>query len=218
MRISKKDIGISKIRWLFGIFLPTIILISLPPAAGAVVAYASPPRGWGCRYLRFMVYAGCQVVLTVTFTLKAVTEYRLKLRPTWIRIPGIALFYCCSIVLYFLSLFSAIAGTMMQVMGVYKNCFCYVNAPYWSKIHLATVGVASDTVEQRNSSQNWISMGITATAFMAVTCYIGWWYQRLLRHRFAKEVESLYDLDSPDAITATARSFRTIFRNVQPII
>jgi hypothetical protein len=35
-------------------------------------------------------------------------------------------------------------------------------------------------------------MGSTATVFMAVNCYIGWLYQRLIRHRFIDVVKAMY--------------------------
>jgi hypothetical protein len=37
-------------------------------------------------------------------------------------------------------------------------------------------------------------MGSTATVFMALNCYIGWWYQRLIRHRFTDAVKAMYML------------------------
>jgi hypothetical protein len=33
--------------------------------------------------------------------------------------------------------------------------------------------------------------GSVATVFMALNCYIGWWYQRLIRHRFTEVVLKL---------------------------
>lgn len=35
-------------------------------------------------------------------------------------------------------------------------------------------------------------MGLTSTVFMTVVCYIGWWYQRLVRRRFEYAVEEMY--------------------------
>ena len=42
-------------------------------------------------------------------------------------------------------------------------------------------------------------MGSTATVFMAVNCYIGWWYQRLIRHRFTDAVKNMY---TPEVLEA----------------
>jgi hypothetical protein len=40
-------------------------------------------------------------------------------------------------------------------------------------------------------------MGSTATVFMAVNCYVGWWYQRLIRHRFTDAVKAMYEYMPP---------------------
>jgi hypothetical protein len=54
------------------------------------------------------------------------------------------------------------------------------------------INVATDTEEARNSSKAWIVMGSLATAFMAVTCYGGWWYQRMIRHKFIEAVKGMW--------------------------
>lgn len=33
---------------------------------------------------------------------------------------------------------------------------------------------------------------MVATAFVAFNCYIGYWYSRLIRHRFVEAVKSMY--------------------------
>lgn len=90
------------------------------------------------------------------------------------------------------SLFVVLGGTLMQVIGVYRNCFCYVNAPEWYSLNSASVQVATDTQEQRNSSYNWIVFGGVATAFMGVCCCGGWWYQKVIRERYKKIVHELF--------------------------
>ena len=173
----------------------TFVLIVLPPTAGAWVAWATPPVGPGCRSLSFICYAGCQVVLTAFATIKASTNASDKDHPVTRWIFSGWRFWAVSSLCLLGSLFAIIAGTMMQLMGTYRNCFCYVNAQHWYYLDTQTVSIASDTAGQRASSKNWISMGIVATGFMGVTCYLAWWYQRLLRHRFGDQVEAIYDAD-----------------------
>ncbi len=88
----------------------------------------------------------------------------------------------------------------MQITGVFRNCICYSDARFWYNINNInpTVNLASDTQDARNSSHYWIKMGSTATVFMAVNCYIGWWYQRLIRHRFTDAVKAMYTLPEGD--------------------
>ena len=67
----------------------------------------------------------------------------------------------------------------MQVLGVYANCFCYTNSPWWFRQEEGPgVDVANDTAGQRNASQGWIVMGVVAAVFMIVTSYAAWWYQQ----------------------------------------
>src|ERR1700693_3521113 len=39
-------------------------------------------------------------------------------------------------------------------------------------------------------------MGALATVFIAVTCYGGWWYQRMIRHKFIEAVKRMWILGS----------------------
>jgi hypothetical protein len=218
----KKSVGILAWYWLF---LPTFVFVMLPSIAGAVVAYATPPVGFGCRSLSFICYAGCQFVLTVRATMEldvhsgslwpwlrwlskpwelivrfarlilAITTWPLHFLHNIIRSYLFLLFIWLPFIAIPIvgSLFTAIGGTLMQVIGVYRTCFCYVNAPWW--YHLDTspgVNLASDTESARLSSLRWYQAGISATGFMAVVCYMGWAYQESLRHLFTEEVRRLY--------------------------
>lgn len=76
------------------------------------------------------------------------------------------------------SLFTAFGGTLMQVMGVYRTCFCYVTSQFWTDLSSSPgVNLASDTVGARVSSQHWYQAGIVATGFMWMASYLGWAYQ-----------------------------------------
>ncbi|KAH8595794.1 hypothetical protein B0O99DRAFT_143579 [Bisporella sp. PMI_857] len=184
--------------WIFKVFTPALILIALPPATGGVVAYFTPPQGLGCRSLSFIVYAGCQIIVTLLATICNAINDGITYPPFhWKRIRK-AIFtgrgFCIlSAPFWFGSFVAAVGGTTMQVVGVYRNCICYSNAIYWWNLQgiNPSVNLASDTANARNSSNNWIVMGSTATVFMAVNCYTGWWYQRLIRRRFVDVVKKM---------------------------
>lgn len=194
------------------IVLPTLVLVSLPVAAGAVVAHQTPPTGWGCRSLTLVLYAAAQSLMVLCNGLRH--HFRdskgepANLRPApargwrglvdWSVYILVAIYKCWPELLLavssfagFLSLFTALGGTIMQVTGVYKNCFCYVNSGMWLDLDNAFVNVASDTTDQRNASNNWIYMGCVATGFMATCCYVGWWYQQTLRTKYRQSIEGL---------------------------
>ncbi|KAK3486281.1 hypothetical protein B0T13DRAFT_158361 [Neurospora crassa] len=315
----EERVKIHKLEYVGWIFLQTVILIALPPSAGAFVALRTPPVGWSCRSLSFVTYSASQFLLTVVYvvylnmwerdqgrhennqgkdpesgqqglrnTYQAVHEregsdasangngrssedlqvhtapfrprtpsmddegvsgrgrymYGLREIPTTTyllpdRDPGfspspsqnllsspydpcpprpfmfplrsntptprqtvqpnfkprkslLTLFiYALFIVFFFLSLFLSIGTTLMQIMGVYRNCFCYITVEYWfdTSNPKAKVNVASDTCDQRKSSQNWMYMGGVATAFMAACAYTGWWFQGMIRRELAGVVE-----------------------------
>jgi hypothetical protein len=135
-------------------------LLSLPRSFSSIYHQQPEPSllgkpliGWGCQSLTFVCYAACQLLLVLLFLAKSSC-------PAW---------YTTSVfcVLTFLSLFFSLAGTLLQVIGVYRNCFCYINADMWLKPEPAFVNVASDTQEQRDSSSNWIIFGGTATFLWA---------------------------------------------------
>lgn len=193
---------------IFLVLLPTYLLINLPPMAGAVVAWRTPLIGWGCRSLSFVCYAGAQFFVTNLFiTMHYLPSPQELMRPqrtmkfwnnllAWLRYLTELLFCVFVYVLFVLScvgsLFVVLGSTLMQVIGVYRNCFCYVNAPRWYSLNSASVQVATDTQEQRNSSHNWIVFGGVATAFMGICCCGGWWYQKVIRERYKKIVRELF--------------------------
>ncbi|KAJ9151797.1 hypothetical protein NKR23_g2664 [Pleurostoma richardsiae] len=178
--------------WFFKILGPALVLIVLPPATGGVVAYFTPPRGIACRSLSFLLYASCQVAVTLLATVRNAgwalasrRAFRAASAPFWVG-----------------SLLAAVLGTTMQVVGVYRNCICYSTASAWRRIWAVNpaVNLASDTQDARDSSRYWVWMGATASVFMALNCYVGWWYQRLVRKRFTEAVADM--AEQPQATAA----------------
>jgi hypothetical protein len=183
--------------WAFKVFFPALMLIAIPPATGGVVAYFTPPRGLGCRSLSFILYASCQLAVTIIATVRCAVdngEKDDKKKSIAQKIFTGLGFKIISAPFWFGSFMSAIGGTTMQITGVFRNCICYSDARTWYNINNINpaVDLASDTLDARNSSHFWIKMGTTATVFMALNCYIGWWYQRLIRHRFTDAVKVMY--------------------------
>ncbi|KAG4284466.1 hypothetical protein FPRO06_08845 [Fusarium proliferatum] len=184
------DVRIKKRDYLGWIILPTIILVSLPPAAGAVVAWQTPPRGWGCRSLSLVTYAGFQMVLTPLYfiiTRKAKRKTMMHRVIHWLCVVVFS-------ITILLALFTSIATTLMQIIGVFRNCFCYVNSGMWLNLNNAVVNVASDTKDRRNSSDGWIVMGGVATGFMAACSFFGWWFQMNIRVSFEDAIKDIDDL------------------------
>jgi len=62
-----------------------------------------------------------------------------------------------SLIPWVLSLFSAVGGTLMQIIGVYNNCICYAGAKNWWNLWEInpSVNLASDTLLARNAASYW---------------------------------------------------------------
>ena len=189
----RKSVQTSPVDWTVLIFIPVFLLIVLPPAAGGILAYTTPPVGWGCRSLSLICYAGVQVVLTFIAALKAATRgkkfrYSHPKATRFIHTASISIFIPVSA----LSFFILIGGTLMQITGIFRNCFCSVNAKYWLNPESSPgIHLASDTSDRRTSSQYWVIMSTVATGFMAFIGYSGWWYQRKIRQVFVEQVKGL---------------------------
>jgi len=190
----RKLMEITPLGWCFKIFLPAWALVVLPSGSGGFVAYWTPPRGVGCRSLSFLLYAPCQTVITGVAVVRCANEDN-EWQPSLQRWSSGWRFKVVSAPFWFLSLFSAIGGTILQIVGVFKNCFCKTTLEYWLRGLEKTnpsIDLATDTADARTSSEAWIVMGSLATAFMAVTCYGGWWYQKMIRHRFIEAVKGMW--------------------------
>jgi hypothetical protein len=201
--------------WIIKVFIPTLLLIAVPPAAGGVVAYLTPPRGIGCRSLSFIMYGTCQLIVAILAGLRNAVDDGLP--ATWQRstsrstfssdihtnlkylLTGYS-FWLLSSLWWFGSLIAAVGGTTMQVTGIYRNCICYAGAEFWYDIWAKNppVQLATDTQAARDSAAYWIGMGTLAMAFMVVNCYVGWWYQKLIRRRFTDVVLALHNPSAMD--------------------
>jgi len=84
----------------------------------------------------------------------------------------------------------------MQLLGVYSNCLCALPVKYrgirYEDREEAYVLLGSNSAADINAAQKWwMAMGCTATGFLGVTTYFGWWYQKILRGVFRGVVERL---------------------------
>jgi hypothetical protein len=83
---------------------------------------------------------------------------------------------------------------MMQIMGVYGNCLCALPVQYWHNRSVPDAYVfmgSNSSNDIRAADTFWVNTGIAAVVFLCVTCYAGWWYQRMLRYTFRDIAEHL---------------------------
>lgn len=100
---------------------------------------------------------------------------------------GTVLYRALMGVLLLLAILSAIGGTVMQIVGVYRTCLCQINVNNWiSGRNAAGLIISNNTAQDiRLAHDTWIPIGYVAAGFLGITAYIAWWYQRRLRFRFA---------------------------------
>jgi hypothetical protein len=106
---------------------------------------------------------------------------------------GFVIFWFIMAIGFAAAVFSAIGGTMMQVMGVYRNCLCQINVNTWlhgrneANSQLSTN--SAEDIEQ--ALKYWIPMGGAASLFLGLVAYVAWWYQRRLSFHFTELVGRL---------------------------
>ncbi|KAG4428815.1 hypothetical protein IFR05_015700 [Cadophora sp. M221] len=179
--------------WIITVFIPAFFLILVPPVTGVIVAYTTPPPGVGCRSLSLVIYGCCQICSAVLALIRCALEdddrgiFLQYLFTGW-------RYWVLSSLFWFGSLVGAVGGMLLQIIGVFRNCICRAHASFWWNISKANpvINMATDTQEARGSSYWWMWMGASATVFMVLACYIGWWYQRLVKRRFEFAVEEMY--------------------------
>jgi hypothetical protein len=72
----------------------------------------------------------------------------------------------------FLALLTAVGGTFMQLVGIYRNCICTAGIKYAFNFAEGIVDLASDTQKNRNSWVFWWNAGIAALAFFSVVLLV----------------------------------------------
>ena len=187
--------------WIF-LAITAYFLIIFPCALAFWIEYNTRPLGPGCRSMTLLAYACAQatfVILSAWSHFKASRtddfwdHHRLVHR---LRRPSVGIAVALAFLLpaWLVAVFTTIAGTLMQVTGIFQNCIC-LSIGYWSFPFGSTVTLSTDTEFDRRSSTQWTRAGYTALVFLACVTYLGWWYQRYLREKFNEHLDRLADED-----------------------
>ncbi|MCJ1337248.1 hypothetical protein MMC09_002530 [Bachmanniomyces sp. S44760] len=173
-------------------------LVVIPSGLAFLVAYYTPRVGISCRSLTFLIYTIAQFLLMLLWVWLYETSStdindnaHSPLHSRW----GF-IWYGIAALAGGGAIFTAIGGTMMQIMGVYRNCYCEVSIQYWRRLDdpqafvILGTNTAADIAEAKTW---WKGTGLFAIGFLAIMCYGGWWYQRRLRGIFRVLVMELAD-------------------------
>lgn len=201
----KSAINLSIWDWVQMIIITTT-LIFVPFLLAFLISFYTPTVGLSCRSMTFLLYFLAQTgqvalwawvlsttTISSTGTLHSpahLSKPGLRTLLSWIAYWALAALFIGT------SIFAAIGGTIMQLLGVYNNCLCALPMKDWSirysndpRVFVPLWG--QKPADVRAAQKWWMAMGSTATGFLCVATYFGWWYQRRLRGIFRDVAERI---------------------------
>ena len=167
------------------------------------IAYHVPWPREGCRSFSYLLYIGLQAFLILLRLVSSIMCQSLFSIPdsaayntsnnTWFKIWQI--FYCVlSGAAFAAAFFISFAGSIFQIFGVYNNCYCRTPVSSWGSFaDQREVQVASILTSQRklDNKQYADSIALSAVLVTSILCYLGWWYQKVMRRVVAVELGRL---------------------------
>lgn len=201
------------------IFFMVVALLLIPFTLAFLTSYYTPIIGLGCRSFTFVLYFLCQTILCVLWFIDfkgSWNTFATRQSPTGsptgslkgegpdktlehddrpIQSKGARWVFGAVFGLSaFMAVFSAIAGTFMQIVGVYRNCKCLVPIAHWANPDDFRVIISSNSKDDiRYAQLYWKNNGIAAIVLLAIVCYSGWWYQRHWRQRLFHCINNVID-------------------------
>ena len=179
--------------------LLSITALAVPCGLATAVSYNTPQIGLSCRSASALAYLLSQSVLILLwFFHSSPSMHNRRHNPhpsrsekalTW----TISTAYIANGIL---SLFFAVAGTMMQLLGVYRSCICkaglWYALPTTSASARAGVRVllSTDTAGAREAADLWIKCGEAGIVWMAIICIAGAAHRVLIKARCLDLVEN----------------------------
>ena len=176
------------------------VLIVIPSTLALLTSFYTPREGLSCRSMTFLAYMICQLCLILLWVWNILltdlvfdSEERLVPRVktstlwySWIWWFFATVFVSCAT-------FLGIGGTMMQVIGVHRNCLCDIPITAWHRRYddqsLVISTNSKDDIHRARSY--WKGTGIAAVSFLTFVSFIGWWYQKRLRQDFKKLIKRI---------------------------
>jgi hypothetical protein len=192
----------------FLIGIAAFFLIIIPSILGLIVAYQTPEIGFSCRSIVILLYTCSQVVLVVYYAFHSYwishgtvdDDEEIKYHQhgkfrKWFLCSQSAFvhhtLHTLFVAVLMISIITCVAGTLLEVMGVFRNCLCLATVNDWFNPNAQILLNPLASLVSQKSHQWWAPTGWSAIGFMLVVCVSGWWYQLVLRLRFEKRVEEI---------------------------
>ncbi|RYP92419.1 hypothetical protein DL770_001436 [Monosporascus sp. CRB-9-2] len=170
----------------------TIFILIIPWALAFSVAYLTPVIGISCRSATVLAYACCQSFLVILWSVHTSPKAReardnARERRQWKAFLGLwtitGIYYLVGIT----SVCVTIAGTVMQLVGVYRNCVCkaglYYGLPTTRDRSGAMVKLSTDTQIERDTASYWKALGGSGVCWLIVLCLVAGWHRVRMRQR-----------------------------------
>ncbi|KAI1426594.1 hypothetical protein F5Y12DRAFT_271541 [Xylaria sp. FL1777] len=172
----------------------SLFLVLSPTALAFLLSYNTPRAGLSCRSLVYVVYALSQVCEMILWALAA--RLRIKYGTRWSETAPIAKRFCWygQVFVGFFAVFAAVGGTMLQLIGAYRNCLCQVPATYWPYLSgpEAYFPISTNSQAAIEAADAWWTVtGSTSVGLISIITALAWWHQRRLRKIFKEEADKL---------------------------
>ena len=189
----EEEIKMSTGDWMtVGVYAWTLVVV--PSVLAFLTSFYTPKVGLSCRSLTFLVYILAQLWLIALWTWYLADSHMVgrELHTPWTHHHGKYVWYFGIVLGGSAAVFTAIGGTMMQIMGVYQNCLCNIPMSEWHDSNASITISNNYATAIRLADTWWKGTGAIAASFLGFICYLGWWYQRRLRFQF-RELVGLLD-------------------------
>jgi hypothetical protein len=167
-----------------------LVIIAVPCGLAIAVSYHTPISGFGCRSATVLTYLCAQTFLITLWFFHSSPILR-QARDDAKNSPLLrALLWEISIA-YFatgtISFCVALSGTIMQLVGVYRNCVCKAGLlyglPTTHDISMANVLISTDTAEMREAASLWMKCGAAGIIWIGAICTFGAMHRLRMRQR-----------------------------------
>ncbi|KAH8899982.1 hypothetical protein GQ53DRAFT_816019 [Thozetella sp. PMI_491] len=202
------------LNWIRLLFFGSFLIIC-PFVLAFLTSYYTPHLGLSCRSTTFMVYFCFQVWLSALwfwdfpsdnhFKMWHDVGPRIGLRQGLLFVPTLMGGLTCFGM--FGSMFTTILGTLMQLVGMYRNCRCVVPVNYWLTADFISYMIPISTNSPDSiyyARRYWMLTGWLSIAMMIAVCYVSWWYQRHWRRLFYELIDTML-VPPADAAKASPR-------------
>jgi hypothetical protein len=169
-------------RWLrFRACVLAILAMGILCALAFTISYTTPRKGLSCRSVTILSYF-CGELWLVIFWF----YYNEENPNPWTYRPV----FCLSAFACVCTIFISIGGSMMQLLGVYRNCICRAGLRFLVHRASGVVELATDTLEHRKSGKIWLFCGGAGILCIFVVCLCSWGYQVNVREECMKQINA----------------------------